>query len=268
MEKKPLISVIMATFNEKPEYIRESILSILNQTYRNLELIILDDSTNESTIREIDSLASSDNRIRLIRKEKRMGFVPALNEGLRLAKGDFIARMDGDDISLSDRFEKQIQFLEGNPNTDILGGGMNIIDAAGTLKSKRSYPEAGKKLKRWAMFRNPLAHPTVMFRREILEEGNFYNEEQKMAEDLEFWLRLLRKGYNIKNLPCPIINYRVIGDLGAKRSTQWKYNRKARLSNFTWRMPFFSVVSVMASSIYCVLPQSLISRVYKKENNA
>ena len=107
-KNKPLVSVIMATFNEQERFIKESIDSILGQTYQNLELLIADDSTNNDTIRVIDDFARRDNRVKVIRKESRMGFVKALNIALKEAKGEYIARMDGDDVALPDRFKKQI----------------------------------------------------------------------------------------------------------------------------------------------------------------
>ena len=98
MTAKPLISVVMATFNEPPEYITQSVQSILHQTLGDFELLLIDDSTNPDTVAAIDSLAQSDARIRLTREKQRIGFVRALNTGLKQAQGKYIARMDGDDI--------------------------------------------------------------------------------------------------------------------------------------------------------------------------
>src|SRR5574344_2119427 len=96
----PLVTIVMATFNESPEMITKAINSILYQSYKNLELLILDDSTAIDSKNAIDSVVANDTRVKVIRKEQRMGFVPALNEGIRLSKGKYIARMDGDDIAL------------------------------------------------------------------------------------------------------------------------------------------------------------------------
>lgn len=103
----PLVSVIMATFNEPVKFIKQSVSSILNQTYGNLELIIADDSTKESTTAALDKMAENDKRIVILRQNERMGFVHALNEGLKIAKGDFIARMDGDDVAVPERIASQ-----------------------------------------------------------------------------------------------------------------------------------------------------------------
>ena len=124
----PLVSVVMATYNEPQEFITASIESILAQTYANWELLIADDSTNEDTIQIIDAFAQKDKRIKVIRKETRMGFVKALNIGLNSSRGMFIARMDGDDVALSNRLEKEVDFLQTHRNIDVIGGAMNIIN--------------------------------------------------------------------------------------------------------------------------------------------
>ena len=172
----PLVSVVMATFNEPVEYIKASITSILGQTYSNLELIIADDSTNKETIAAIDHFRMKDNRVIIIRDEKRMGFVCALNKGLRLAKGEYIARMDGDDISDANRFYIQTDYLCSHKEIDILGGSMDIVDHNGKLVSHRSYPLKGFRLILWTILRNPLGHPTVMFRRKLVDSGFYYDE--------------------------------------------------------------------------------------------
>lgn len=266
MEKKPLISVIMATFNEKPEYVRDAIESILNQTYVNFELIILDDSTSEGTRKEIDSLASQNSRIVLIRKPQRMGFVPALNEGLRIAKGEFIARMDGDDISYPNRFELQLSYMDTHPEVDILGGAMDIMNEDGEVTSHRDYPLGGLSLKIFNVFRDPLAHPTVMIRK-----GKFnnlhYDESYKRGEDVELWLRLRNQGAEIQNVPQSLLKYRVFDDMSEKRNSfHFKFLFMARKKNFNWKYAIFDIPSICISYIYSILPLSLIRLAYNREN--
>lgn len=263
----PLVSVIMATYNEPKEYIEQAIKSILTQTYRNFELIILDDSTNKDTRDAIDNLKSSDKRVVVIRKDQRMGFVHALNEGLRLANGEFIARMDGDDISLPTRLEIQVKYLSENLDVDILGGGMNIIDELGNQISERAYPSKGLKLHLFSIFRNPLAHPTVMIRKSRL--GDFrYDESFNKAEDLELWMRLRNRGAQINNLYDKLINYRVINNMGNKRNnSNFKASFRARKKNFNVNFIIFDTISIIMSFIYSIIPISLISFIYSLENN-
>ena len=198
-----------------------------------------------------------------------MGFVKALNIGLKSSRGKYIARMDGDDVAMPNRFEKEVDFLQKHQNVDIVGGAMNIINEKGKIVSERYYPLGGYKLHLWSVFRNPLAHPTVMFRASIVQSGFLYNEEQKKAEDIEFWLRLKKNKFKIQNLPDKILNYRVVGNLGLKRNReQWIYNFKARKSNFCWRYPIFSVFSIGISLSFILIPNKIVEAVYRRENNS
>lgn len=262
-----LVSVIMATFNEPSRYIRDAVESILNQTYTNFEFIILDDSTNPDTIEAINTY-SNDLRINIVRKEKRMGFVRALNEGLKMAKGAYIARMDADDISFRDRFEKQIQFLDTHKDVDVLGGNITIIDEKGEEVSKRNYPINGLALSLVSIFRSPVAHPSVMFRREVIEKHLFYDESFSKAEDTEFWFRLRNNGFKIANLPNNLLKFRITGDLAKKRSGgHFAYNFKARCKNFSWKYFYVDIPSIIATKSYVFIPKKLISLYYSHEND-
>lgn len=267
MSNEPLVSVIMGTFNEPKQFIEDSISSILSQTYPNMELLIADDSNNEETVRSIDNLAIKDNRIKVIRKESRMGFVNALNIALKTAKGEFIARMDGDDVAVQDRFEKQISFFESHPEIDILGGAMNIQNDKSEITSVRYYPSGGIKLLFWMSFRDPVGHPTVMFRRKIIDNGLFYDETMnKGCEDTEFWFRLRNNGFNIANLQEPLIDYRITVDMASKREKDNQANYIARRKNFSSKYFFFDTISLVSMKLRMMLPESVISWLYRKEN--
>lgn len=257
----------MATYNEPKKFIEESISSILNQTYRNLELLIADDSTNEDTVKVIDDFAKRDGRVVVIRKAERMGFVNALNEALRQAKGDFLARMDGDDISLPNRFELQLKYADEHPDVDVFGGSMHIINEEGDITAHKLYPTEANKLKRYFIFRNPLAHPTIMFRRKIIDDGFYYDSNFKKAEDLEFYLRLTNNNYKIGNLDDYLLKYRVLERFSGKRAKDnWNYNHKARKKNFSFKRPFFSMSSYSVSLLYKYTPSAFVDYMYKREN--
>lgn len=271
MEKKdntqPLVSVIMATFNEPEAIIAEAINSVLQQDYEKLELLIADDSTSEPTRRVIDQAERRDRRVRILRSDHRMGFVPALNAALHEAKGDFIARMDGDDISLPNRISAQVAYAQGHPDIDVFGGSMYIINKDGNIISERSYPQTKGSIHRMFMYRSPFSHPTVMFRRHIIDHGFYYDPQYRRAEDIDFYIRLYKAGYHFGNLKEKILKYRVMGDLQAKRSKdQWIYNHKAR-SKFILSKPLFSTVSFLVSMAYKYVPSSAVSRYYRKENS-
>lgn len=267
-EKVPLVSVVMATFNEPKLFIEDSISSILNQTHKNIELLIADDSTSKETISIIDAFAEKDKRVIVIRRDQRMGFVNALNAALDIAKGDFIARMDGDDFSLPRRFEIQLQYSEENPNIDVFGGDMIIVDENNNEKSERLYPTTPFAIWKRFIWRSPFAHPTIMFRRSIIDKGFRYNPEYKRAEDIDFLFRLYKNGVKFGNTGVILLRYRVVGDLQNKRSKdQWIYNHKARTKNFIWSKPLFSTLSWLVSLAYMCVPTSIVSSYYKRENS-
>ncbi|HOJ66004.1 MAG TPA: glycosyltransferase [Paludibacteraceae bacterium] len=261
-----LITVLMTTFNEPVEYIQQSIESVLNQTYANFELLILDDSSNEDAIQAIDSF-KRDNRVSVVRDKQRMGFVNALNKGMKMAKGEYIARMDADDICFNDRFEKQINFMQTHSDVDILGGNMKIIDENGIVVSQRQYPCSKFSLKFSSVFRSPVAHPTVMFRRSIIEKNMFYDDLFKKAEDLEFWLRLRNNGFKIANMPEYVLYFRISGDLAKKRNSEhFSYSFRARSKNFSWRYFYLDIPSILFAKLYSIVPSKITSIYYLNEN--
>lgn len=264
--KNPLVSVIMATFNEPVKYIKEAIESILNQTYTNFEFIIIDDSTKTDTIETID-FYTKDPRVVIIRNNTKMGFVRALNKGLKTAKGQYIARMDGDDISFIDRLEKQVTYLEQFKNIDILGGNIQIINEIGDVISQRRYLRGKFLLQISGIFRSPVAHPTVMFRRSIIDHQLFYDESFLKSEDIDFWFRLRNNGFKIANISDNFLFFRISGDLAKKRSREhFSYNYKARCKNFSWKYFYVDIPSIIITKLYVLIPKKIISLYYSIEN--
>lgn len=262
----PFVSVIIATYNEPPDFITKSLRSIMEQSYPHLEIIVADDSTDKRTKDAIDKLASEDNRIQVIRQEQRMGFVNALNNALHQAKGELIARMDGDDISSPNRISLQVEYAREHPDIDLFGSSMYIINEEGDVISERNYPTTKWGIYKMFLYRSPFSHPTVMLKRDIIDNGFYYNPNYKRAEDVDFYIRLWQKGYHFGNLPDKLLKYRVVDDMGRKRTKeQWIYNHKAR-KKIIWRKPIFTVLSYIISLIYIHIPKRVVSSYYKKEN--
>ena len=195
-----LISVILPVYNCQ-EYIFDAVQSILNQTYTNFELLIIDDCSTDETVKVIKSF--NDERINLILKEKNSGYTDSLNYGITISKGDFIARMDGDDISFPERFQKQIDFLQANEDIILCGTGIKIIDSTQFLRHPSSHEDIKVKL----CFSNAFYHPTVMFKSKTLEENN-YDKNFEPAEDYDLWTKLVFKG-KVANLNEILLNYRI-----------------------------------------------------------
>lgn len=261
-----MVSVVMCTFNEPPGVVSAAIESILAQTHRELELLVLDDSNLEQTRQAIDRLAATDERVHVVRRKERMGFVHALNVGLGLARGEYIARMDSDDIAVPERLEWQQAFFVEHPLADVVGGAMDIINEQGEVTSHRDYP-GGMRLRLFSMLRTPLAHPTVMMRRRVIDKGFRYDESFEKAEDLDLWLRLIKVGCRLDNMPQTLLRYRVVGDLAVKRNReQFRWSLRARLRNFSWRHPLWSLGAVIVAIMYRFTPRHIVSAVYRREN--
>lgn len=266
-ENQPLVSVIMATFNESPRIVSEAISSILNQTYKNIELLIFDDSTKEETKICIDEFAR-DERVKINRFNMRLGFVPSLNKGLETAKGQYIARMDGDDISLPDRIEKEVSFLQAHPEVAVVGGQIDIINEDSGVVSHRTYPTGTIEMWMYSCARCPVAHPTVLMRTEIKDAGYRYNEELKVCEDLDLWLRLLNNGYKLANLEDTVLKYRVQSNFNEKRvnDSQRKCMADVRKANFRWSHPIHGALSVASGWLFTHVSASSIKNLYDREN--
>lgn len=199
----PEISVIIPVYNAA-SFLYESIESILNQTFSDFELIILNDKSTDGSLEIIKSFQSKDNRIIIIDKEQNVGPANLRNEGINAAKGTYIALMDADDIALPTRFEKQIAVLKNNPEIGVCGTWFTFF---GSKKDKiikhNTNPDA---IKVSFLHSCNIGNPTVMFKKEVLGDLKFDNEYVPV-EDYDLWSRLLAKT-NFYNIPESLLNYR------------------------------------------------------------
>ncbi|MCK9378653.1 MAG: glycosyltransferase [Candidatus Moranbacteria bacterium] len=205
----PKISVIMAAWNEQKIFLKKSIESILNQTFTDLEFIIIDNNSPEENSALLDSYAKKDNRIIIIRNKTNIGLTKSLNIAIKKSQGEFIARMDGDDISLPDRLSEQLSFLKKNPTIDIIGANCNFINKNDEIIKKKTIKRPSN-IKTKLFKGNFFTHSTFFGKRKAFEE--LYNENFKRAQDYEFLLRLAGKGYEIDYLEDILLNYRINKD--------------------------------------------------------
>lgn len=210
--KKDLVSVIMSNYNTPEEFLRHAIESILNQTYQNFEFIIIDDCSSDNSLTIIETY--TDPRIKIIRNDKNLGITKSLNKGLDIAEGEFVARMDADDISFKTRFEKQVSFLKSHPDHIVCGTGVELI---GDWETKHSNKFICRTIPRKDEFRIHLlfgnypniVHPTAMFNRNLLLKYEIkYNENYPLAQDYRMWVSCSEVA-ECTNLPEPLLNYRV-----------------------------------------------------------
>lgn len=204
-----MISVLMSTYREESYMLKESIESILNQTYEDFELIILlDDPTNETHKKIIQGYADQDSRIQFFVNEENLGLTATLNKAIPLASGEWIVRMDADDIAYPDRFEKQLQYATEN-DYDLIGGVMQMIDENGKpIYSIQKVPTDYSKIKKCLKYGTCLAHPTWFGKKEVFLSMNGYRNVP-YCEDSDFVLRTVLKGYRVSNVNDPVVKYRM-----------------------------------------------------------
>lgn len=228
MHNTPCISIIMTTYNEQLKYLKECLESIRNQTYTDFELIMVVEP-NEANYEYIFNLSKEDNRINIVQNNKKLGFVSSLNVAIKQSKGKYLARIDSDDYCHTHRLEKQVSFLESNPNISIVGSNLHLVDEFGNIVGTRKYPEFNVDIVKSFLFSCALPHPTVMMRKSDLVHIGLYNEIFTNAEDIELWLRSIFKGYKLHNLQDYLVYYRTPSDEFTKRKIQhWEFYYLAR----------------------------------------
>ncbi len=204
----PFLSVLLTIYKEPKEWIKESIESILNQTFECFELFLINDNPNSTINKQIIvEYEMRDSRVRGIFNEKNVGLPASLNKGIFLAKGKYIARMDADDISLPERFEKQIYFLENHPEVGICGTYAKIISDTSKNGKPLINHETDAEIKSALLFYCPFVHPSVMGRTSIFRD-NLYDTNCRIAQDFELWLRIANKT-KFYNIPEFLLNYRI-----------------------------------------------------------
>ncbi|MHC1740434.1 MAG: glycosyltransferase [Anaerolineaceae bacterium] len=201
-----LITVLMAVYNGD-KFLAEAIESVLAQSYQNFEFLIVDDGSIDRTKEII--CAYKDHRIRLIVNDKNIGLSSSLNKGIELSKTDLIARMDADDISLPNRLEKQVEFMDLHPEVGVLGTAVQNISSSGKLIAGPRKIICESHLIKYGMaFDCPLEHPTVMFRKKVVKLVGGYRTEFVLGEDHDLWLRL-GSLTDFANLPQVLFHHRV-----------------------------------------------------------
>jgi glycosyltransferase involved in cell wall biosynthesis len=230
----PKVSVILPAFNAAAT-LHAAVESILRQTYTNIELICIDDGSNDSTL-EVLNTFNDDPRLNIISRGNR-GLIASLNEGIDASTGKYIARMDADDISLKERIEKQVNFLESHSSVVALGGAIHEFDETGFINVKTN-PTHNEELQFHSLHKIPIWHPTAMFRADVVKTfGVRYNAEYPHAEDVKFWFELSKLG-ELANLEDVLLNYRRSDGQASK-----KHNKVQRASANKARLELYYELS-------------------------
>ncbi len=192
--EKPLVSVILPTYN-RGEYIRKAIESVFNQSYKNIELIIVNDGSTDNTSQILSEAKERDPRVVILTNETNLGLVKSLNKGVENARAEYIARIDDDDVwSDFDKLEKQVRFLESSPDYVLVGGGVIVIDKEDKEVARYLLPKKDEEIRNYILLNNSFAHPTVMFRKQAWQKAGGYDERLNFSEDWDLWLRFGRLG--------------------------------------------------------------------------
>lgn len=212
--KKPRVSVIMPVYNAEP-YLKSAIDSILEQTFEDFELIAINDGSSDNSAQILDHYARIDKRVIAVHQENKK-LVATLNRGIKMARGEYIARMDSDDLSFPRRFEQQVALLDAQPRVILVAGGFEIIDEESEFLYREVLPAHDRDIKRSMLLRNPIAHGSVMFRKSACDKVGGYSDAFGPTEDFELWSRLS-----------------LIGEFAALEQTifRWRVNTKGISSN-------------------------------------
>jgi glycosyltransferase involved in cell wall biosynthesis len=216
------ISVLLPVYNVEP-YVAEALASIQSQTFSDIEIVVVDDGSTDRTLRIVEEHASTDRRITVVRRPQNQGLSAALNFGLTFCSASFIARMDGDDIALPTKLEKQLRFLEENPDISIVGCTTAAIDQSGRLipgLGVSQKPFTQKAVAGTMLLAPPCSH-IWLARREAYDALSGYREIE-VAEDYDFLLRAISAGYRITNLPEPLMLIRTRSGNASSRLEQRK----------------------------------------------
>lgn len=261
----PKISVLMGVYN-CADTVTDAIQCITDQTYTDWELIICDDGSTDNTYDIVNSLAKQEHRIVLIRNEKNKGLAPTLNHCLKYARGEYTARMDGDDVCTSDRFEKELAVLESNPEIAVVSCFMNFFDEDGIygISQYDTYPRKKDLIKH-----SPFCHAGCMMRKSVLEilGGYSENESVRRMEDYDLWFRLYRAGYQGYNLPEVLYSMRDDRQAYKRRKFKFRLNSaKLKLRIYKEFKPGLKYAPhIIAPVIKGILPEKIYMYLRRKK---
>ena len=222
----PEITVVMSVYNAEL-YLDDSITSILEQTYRNFEFIIINDGSTDHSLSIIKKYMHLDDRIILISRENK-GLIESLNDGLKLAKGKYVARMDADDVSLKNRFKEQIEFMVKD-NIDICGSSVQLFNDEGDIKIWR-YPVLDQDIKFTLLFTCSFAHPSVMIRKKVFKNLKYKN--YKNSEDYKLWTDAALSGFKMGGIDKVLLNYRCHKEQVSYKNSIMQKEQTFKISNF------------------------------------
>lgn len=256
----PKISVVMSVYKEPLGWIKESIDSILNQTFKDFEFIIVDDNPGDDKLLVfLKEYEGKDERICILVNEFNMGLTKSLNFALSEAQGEYIARMDADDMSCRDRFQIQYDYMISHPEVDVCGSFYEPIGDISFLSSKiGKVPVCDTNIKDLMLFNNPMIHPASLYKSSIKGKKVFYNNEILKAQDYQLWYELSLRGAVFVNINKTLIKYRKSSNQISKKfsNTQIVIGNHIRTALLTKRVPSLSEEQIIIHNEICTFQSS------------
>ena len=270
MNKDFKYSILMSVYyKDNPEWLNQSIESMLNQTIKTNDFVIVKDGPLPSKLDEIikKHVSKNINIFNIIELKENRGLGEALKIGLEMCKNEWIARMDADDISIPERIEKQLEIINLK-DIDIIGSNVaEFSDEITNIEAYKTLPEHDNKIKEYIKTRNPFAHPSVMFKKsKILDSGNYRN--CYLCEDYDMWIRLAKNGAKCYNVQENLVYMRINDDFYKKRGGIKYLKSILKLKTEQYKCGFFSLKDYIktssASIVSCLLPNKIREILYKK----
>ncbi len=252
----------MSVYNGMP-YLIDAVKSILNQSYKNLEFVIVDDASTDGTLKYLTSL--KDKRIILVKNKSNMGLAASLNKALKKTSGKYIARMDADDISLPNRLKTQMGFLMENPSIDVCGCWADFIDKKGNITGEKKYPLTDESIKKKLAWLPPIIHPTFFAKNEFFKELGGYDLNYDYAEEYELLMRAKNK-FKMANVDKKLLLWRQSDGRRSRKS--WDKMEKVDLK-IKWQAlrnnsfgPLFAFVVAGKFTVTYLLPYQLKLKIF------
>lgn len=269
--KSDAITVCMAVYkNDNAAWLRESIDSILGQSYKPEQVILVIDGPISSAL--MSTIRSYGTKLEVVQIPENKGLWNALNVGIQHSRNELIARMDADDISVENRLAKQLEVMQQDPELGILGGQIiefttdSVRESPKKLQSMRSVPLGYKEIVKFSKRRSPLNHPTVMYRKSIIERLGGYSRLNR-SEDYDLWMRAIQDGVKIRNIEDVLLYFRTDRAAIKRRKTIATVREHILLRGRFLRRGYISIVDYIVVcagfAIICVAPTSVVDTLYR-----
>ena len=263
------ISVLISVYqSERPEYLNRALQIVWDdQTLKPDEIVLIEDGPlTQNLLNVLDNWKKLlGDKLQLIINEQNLGVTKSLNRGLKVCRGIYIARMDSDDISMPHRFEAQCNYLDTHPDISVVGGSLQEFNADCDNLGIRHYPPSNIEARKYIRKASPLAHPTVMMRREMFDNGLIYDERFRTSQDIALWFDVLASGRKIANLSEVTIKFRRDGDVFKRRSRDKAKNELKIYLHGIKRLygtfnPYY--IFPIARFIFRMMPVGIVKAIY------